>query len=124
MIYGFGKETDPRRPRAHHYEFGNPGEQNEGIRRRIRQGLGGPTRIEAGAEVDGHYHIPSGEAVDTGDTIFVDDNSSTGGRWEVKIDNITGFPGARFNERMIRQESGITGVEFQGTCVGRAGRVR
>lgn len=107
-----------RGPRFHHYNFGYPGEQDEGIRRRVRQGLGGPKQIEVGADTHGHYHIPDGKRVGVGDTIFVDDNSGTGGKWEVKIENITGFPSARYNRDMIRQdENGVTGAEFQGIVV-------
>lgn len=119
------RENGIRKPRFHYYNAGWPGWQEEGIRARIRQGVGGPTQIEVGAQVHGHYHIPEGEIVNPGDKIFVDDNSGTGGRWEVRTDNIAGFSDAPFAKNMIRQDKkGVIGAEFQGTCVGRAGRTR
>lgn len=126
MTSGFGKETYlGRQPRSHHYNFAYPGEQNEGIRSRIRQGLGGSKKIEAGVEVRGHYHIPTGKSANRGDTIFVDDNSGTGGRWKVEIYSITGFPTAEYNQFMIEQDDPeVIGSEFQGVCVDRANRVR
>ncbi len=105
---------------GHHYDYGDPGEQAEGIGKRIRQGAGGSDKIEPGAQVKGHYHIPKGVSIGQRSTIFVDDRSGTGGRWEVEIDDITGFPGAIHNQNMIRQDrADVTGAKFFGVCVRR-----
>ena len=101
--------------RFHHYNYAYPGEQPEGIRQRIRQGIGGPKHLQPGADVRGHLHLPEGHKTQFGDVVIM---SFENQKWKVRLDH----PPLCFcsEDGMIRQdEPGITGHEIQGTCVER-----
>lgn len=97
----------------HRYNYATPGWHEEGIERRIRGS--GESTIEKGADTEGHYHIPNGKKVGVGDTIFVSDNSGTGGRWEVGVTYIDASA-----NRIVQDQSDVTGAYFQSTVVGEA----
>ena len=96
--------------REHKYRYAYPGEQQEGIRRRIRQGIGGPDKLEVGADVIGHYHVGNGSKPNTGDIIEMDFEDET---WQVKL-----LERPTNDHSMISQvDEDEIGYEIQGTCV-------
>lgn len=106
----------PRHIFAHHYNWAYPGEQPEGIRRRIRQGIGGPNWLETGAEVHGHLHLPSDHKTQIGDMVVME---FKGQKWGVKLDHP---PLCTCREGMITQDDPqVTGHEIQGVCIKKVG---
>lgn len=101
---------------AHHYNYAYPGDQPEGIRRRVRQGRDGPTYLEPGANVTGHLHLPRGVAKRAGDSVVM---GFRGENWVVVLDESTGHG----NHKMIRQPLvGDLGYEIQGVVLRKATR--
>ncbi len=95
----------------HHYNYAYPGEQPEGIRQRIRQGIGGPKNLEVDAEVHGHLHVPKGTKL-----AYADEYPMSFGkeRWLVKLTEISDL-----QSHMIVPEDSNEGYEIQGVCVRR-----
>ncbi len=103
---------------SHHYNYAYPGDQSEGVRRRVRQGKDGPSDLEPGANVTGHLHLPRGVAKSAGDSVVM---GFRGEDWVVILDESTG----RVNQGMIRQPTdkrGDLGYEIQGVVLRKATR--
>lgn len=119
----FSREGQPIGVQCHRYKFYYPGTQQEGIRMRIRQGAGGPTKIEPGAEVSGHAHIPRGQNPQDITVLLAKDLSSDTKRKKshrVKLTYVTGYPEAKYNQDMIEQtDRKFIGVEYQGVVEGK-----
>lgn len=99
----------PKEVRCHHFGFGNPGFQEEGIFQRVRQGVGGPTYIEKGADVIGHAHTKKGKTLNVGDKVAISwagEDGTLEEVWEVKLHNNATF----VSRDMVSQE----GEEEQG----------
>ena len=97
----------------HHYNYGYPGEQPEGIRQRVRQGIGGPKYLEPGANVIGHLHLPAGIRVN-----FNDVGEMRFGKeiWKVKLQHV---PLCDCSQMMRQDITGIKGHEIDGVCIER-----
>lgn len=99
--------------RFHHYLYGEIGEQPEGIRRRIRQGVGGPNYLEPGAEFEGHFHTPRGVQLHFGDETtmtFGDEN------WKVRLEHPP-LCFCREDGMIVQDIPNVTGHVVQGTCI-------
>ena len=102
-ISDFGRIVDLNRVRFHRYNFAPKGFVQEGIDRRIHQGVGGPNHLEPGAEVQGHVHLPKDKKLNKGDVIEMDFQDE---KWLVNITEHTGSKTARFShtEKQINQD--------------------
>ena len=99
----------------HHYNYAYPGWQEEEIRSRIRQGVGGPKHLKVGAEVHGHLHVPADKLLLHGDIYPMEFGDDI---WNVEI---TQFSGDSVGTSMIVQgDHSVDGFEIQGTCVEKA----
>ncbi|MFI5240833.1 MAG: hypothetical protein ACHQUA_00150 [Microgenomates group bacterium] len=115
------KKFDPLAPKFaisetvfnHHYNYAYPGDQHEGIRQRVRQGIGGPTHMEPGADLIGHYHIGDESEINVGSQIAM---QHEGKWWLVTVTQVSG--GGKHGDGMISQKNeDETGYEIQGTCI-------
>lgn len=93
----------------HKYNYAYPGWEEERIRARIRQGVGGPKHLEVGAEVHGHLHLPSGQKLRFGDVHPMKFGDET---WNVEI-----TVESRGKDMIVQDEPGVVGYEIQGRCV-------
>lgn len=107
----------PKEVRFHHFEYAYPGEQEAGIFRRIRQGVGGPDDLEPGAEVMGHLHVEQGQQVGIGEVHkmeFAGEEGDLEEVWEVEITSRETGP--------VSQEGEETkGYLVFGTCIREVG---
>ena len=111
---GFGS----RRPRTHQYLFASPGFQEARIFQRIRQGSGGPTYLEHGAEVIGHVHIPAEQPFSVNDIVPMKfDNQGIVEAWEVRITDISPKTFGDKSPMIFQDDPDDTGYHIQGVCV-------
>lgn len=106
------------RPPNHHYNYAYPGEQKEGVRSRIRQGVGGPTHLEVDAEVHGHVHKTKEEPLRVGEIVLM--TFIHGGKkevWKVRIDSIHQERFSGSTPMIIQNDPKNTGYEIFGFCV-------
>ena len=105
----------PEGARSHHYNYAFPGFQEEGIRSRIRQGIGGPSHLESGAEVHGHLHIDKGNLDPAvGEEYYMDFEDKP---WLVELTHVKREPG------LINQDDPIyKGHEIHGICIKNIGK--
>jgi len=96
--------------RAHKYTYGETGFQQKGIRRRIRQGVGGPTSLTVGAEVEGHYHIGDGSGLNVGDQIMISFGKEN---WMVEITSCSDLAGTM----VVQEGEDEDGYEISGKCL-------
>jgi len=96
----------------HYYKYAPRDFQEEGIRCRIRQGVGGPSYLEPEAEVEGHLHTDAENPPPVkGEQYFMEFGDQS---WLVKLTHIDREPG-----RMIQDDPIYTGHEVGGICVKR-----
>lgn len=107
-----------RRPPNHHYVYAYPGDQKEGIRSRIRQGVGGPTHLDVNAEIHGHVHKAKEEPLRVGEIVLM--TFVHGGKkevWKVRIDSIHQEKQHGSTPMIIQNDPENTGYEVSGFCV-------
>jgi len=99
--------------RFHRYMYAEIGTWPEGIRRRIRQGVGGPSYLEPGADFEGHLHTRRGVQLHIGDVAIMSFGSE---KWKVRLDHPP-LCDCRENGMIVQDDPNITGHEVQGTCI-------
>ena len=100
--------------RAHHFNWGEQGDQDQGVWRPIR--CGGNSSYQKGVDVVGHEHVePNFVAkIRVGATLHT--SLPTGERVSVKLDLVEGL-GPFGSDGMITQDEDEIGFRFCGTIV-------
>lgn len=101
--------------RAHHFNYGQPGEQPEGIWQVIRGGA--DARLEVGADVMGHGHIHpafKNQIVIGAQEVY---HTKDGRSVSVKLEQINGLSPLGSVVGMIKQDGDKIGYQFYGKVV-------
>lgn len=118
----------PKEVCFHHFNYGNPGFQEEGIFRRVRQGVGGSNTIIPGSHVIGHAHVEKGIKPNTGQTVVMSwkgENGDLDEAWKVKLSNNATYVSTHapfMEERMVEQsDEEFLGLYVDGVAVEEVG---
>lgn len=103
----------------HRYNYAPRGFVEEGIERRIRQGIGGPTYLEPKAEIMGHLHLAKNIELKTGQIHPMRFGDQT---WKVQITKKSALhPGPFESERMVQDDPNVFGYAVFGICTEEVG---